>query len=235
MLEITQLEVSYGAVQAVKGIDLEVKDGELISLIGNNGAGKTTTLHAISGLLKAKAGSIKFNGQELTVLKPYEILQQGVAQVPEGREVFPELTVFENLEMGAYLTSKDSKLFNDTLEMCYTYFPILPKRKNQLARTLSGGEQQMLVIARALMSQPKLLLLDEPSLGLAPMVVEQVMSIIQEINKKGVAVLLVEQNANLALEISNRGYVMETGKIVLSDDSKNLLDNEEVKTAYLGI
>ncbi|MEW6275184.1 MAG: ABC transporter ATP-binding protein [Bacillota bacterium] len=233
MLRLENLSVFYGKIQALKGITLEVGQGELVALIGANGAGKTTTLRAISGVLKPAGGAIFYNGKRIDKLEPATILQLGICQVPEGRELFGEMTVLENLEMGALYI--DNKKFKEKLEEVFGFFPILKDRKNQLAKTLSGGEQQMLAISRGLMSDPNCLLLDEPSLGLAPLIVEQLAQIISDLHRKGLTILLVEQNAVLALELANRGYVLETGCIVLEGTGQELLSNELVKKAYLGI
>ncbi|NLM52473.1 MAG: ABC transporter ATP-binding protein [Firmicutes bacterium] len=233
MLKIENLDVYYGAIHALKGISLELNEGEIVTLIGANGAGKTTTLQTISGLIRPKNGSITFQGQELTQRPAQEIVKMGISQVPEGRRVFANLTVLENLEMGAYLR-KDKEGIKATLEKVYARFPRLRERKKQLAGTLSGGEQQMLAMGRALMSQPTLLLLDEPSMGLAPILVQEIFSIIQEINKAGTTILLVEQNAHMALSIAHRAYILETGRIVASGDAKELAESEQVKKAYLG-
>ena len=233
MLEIKDLEVYYGMIQAIKGISFEVNEGEVIALIGANGAGKTTILHTISGLIAPKKGSITFEGQEITKIPAHKIVENGLAQVPEGRRVFPSLSVLQNLKLGAY-TRKDKKEIDDTLKMIYERFPRLEERKNQPAGTLSGGEQQMLAMGRALMSKPRIILMDEPSMGLSPIFVNEIFDIIQEVSKSGTTVLLVEQNAKKALSIANRGYVLETGKIVLEGDAKMLLDNDQVKKAYLG-
>lgn len=233
MLEIKDLEVYYGAINALKGISFNVEQGEIIALIGANGAGKTTTLHTISGLLPAKHGSVMFNGKELTKTPPHKIVGMGMAHVPEGRRVFAQLSVYENLTLGAY-TRKDKTEINESLERVYERFPRLKERRTQLAGTLSGGEQQMLAMGRALMSKPTIVLMDEPSMGLSPLYVNEIFDIIQEINKSGTTVLLVEQNAKKALSIANRAYVLETGKISLSGDAHELMDNEQVKKAYLG-
>ena len=240
MLTVENLNVSYGAIRAIKGISLAVGEGEIVSLIGANGAGKTTTLHAISGLLKFD-GTITFLGRELKSQRgararskrPDEILAMGLAQVPEGRRVFASLTVEENLELGAFLT-RNKKIIKSELARVMKLFPRLAERKKQLAGTLSGGEQQMLAIGRALMSRPKTLLLDEPSMGLSPILVKEIFNIIKECNDNGATILLVEQNAKMALAISKRAYVLETGKIALSGDSKELTQSPEVKKAYLG-
>lgn len=233
MLKIEDLEVSYGAVQALRGISMEVNDGEIVSLIGANGAGKTTTLHAITGLVPIKSGSVIYDGHDLRKTDPSRIVTMGLAHVPEGRQVFTRMTVAENLAMGAYFR-KDKKAIADDLERVYARFPRLKERAKQLAGTLSGGEQQMLAVGRALMSRPKLLMMDEPSLGLAPLVVRDIFSIIQEINKQGVTILLIEQNANMALKIADVGYVLETGRITLTGSGKDLLSNDAVRAAYLG-
>lgn len=233
MLEIKDLEVYYGAINALKGISFNVEQGEIIALIGANGAGKTTTLHTISGLIPAKRGSVLFNGKELTKTPAHKIVSMGMAQVPEGRRVFAQLSVLENLTLGAY-TRKDKNEINETLERVYERFPRLKERRGQLAGTLSGGEQQMLAMGRALMSKPSIVLMDEPSMGLSPLYVNEIFDIIQEINKSGTTVLLVEQNAKKALSIANRAYVLETGTISLSGDAHELMDNEQVKKAYLG-
>lgn len=233
MLEIKDLEVYYGAIKALKGISFNVEQGEIIALIGANGAGKTTTLHTISGLIPAKHGSVKFNSKELTKTPAHKIVSMGMAHVPEGRRVFAQLTVYENLVLGAY-TRKNKDEINETLEKVYQRFPRLKERSTQLAGTLSGGEQQMLAMGRALMSKPSIILMDEPSMGLSPLYVNEIFDIIQEINKSGTTVLLVEQNAKKALSIANRAYVLETGTISLSGDAHELMDNEQVKKAYLG-
>ena len=233
MLTIKDLNVYYGVIQAIKGVSFEVKQGEVIALLGANGAGKTTILHTITGLVSAKSGSIVFEGNELTKIPAHKIVSLGMAHVPEGRRVFSELTVYDNLIMGAY-TRKDKKEIADTLEMVYTRFPRLKERKNQIAGTLSGGEQQMLAIGRALMSHPKIILMDEPSMGLSPIFVEEIFDIVREISKSGTTVLLVEQNAKKTLEIADRAYVLETGNIVLSGDAKDLINDSKVKAAYLG-
>ena len=232
MLEVKDLQVYYGVIQALKGISFEVEQGDVVALIGANGAGKTTTLHTITGLLPSKAGNITFEGTDITHVPGYKLVAMGIAHVPEGRRVFASLTVLQNLKMGAY-TRNDKKEIEDTIEMIYKRFPRLKERKNQLAGTLSGGEQQMLAMGRALMSHPRLIVLDEPSMGLSPLYVNEIFDIIQEINKDGVTVLLVEQNAKKALSISNKAYVLETGNIVLSGDAKELMNNERVKKAYL--
>ena len=233
MLTFKDLEVYYGIIQAIKGISFEVNEGEVIALIGANGAGKTTILHTITGLIAAKSGSIQFEGNDLTKIPAHSIVSLGMAHVPEGRRIFAELTVLENLKMGAY-TRKDKKEIEDTIEKVYKRFPRLNERKNQIAGTLSGGEQQMLAMGRALMSHPRIILMDEPSMGLSPLFVSEIFDIIKEISESGTTVLLVEQNAKKALSIANRAYVLETGKIVLEGDAKELMNNDSVKKAYLG-
>jgi len=235
MLEVKDIKTYYGNIQAIKGISLEISEGEIITLIGANGAGKTTTLMSISGIVHPKFGDILFMGQPLKELSPNQIVALGISQVPEGRRIFPYLTVMENLDMGAFLRKDISEIQKD-LEYVFDLFPILAERRHQSGGTLSGGEQQMLAVARALMARPRLLLLDEPSLGLAPLIVKQIFKIIRKINKENnTTIFLVEQNANLALQVAHRGYVMENGHITLSDTSQNLLANEDVKKAYLGI
>lgn len=233
MLEVKDLEVNYGMIKAIKGISFEVNEGEVISLIGANGAGKTTILHAVSGLLGKAAGSIAFEGQDITKVPAHKIVAMGMAHVPEGRRVFAQLSVYENLKLGAY-TRKDKKELEETLNMVYERFPRLKERKNQLAGTLSGGEQQMLAMGRALMSHPKMILMDEPSMGLSPIFVEEIFSIIRDISASGTTVLLVEQNAKKALSIADRAYVLETGNIILAGDAKKLMNDDSVKKAYLG-
>ena len=233
MLEIRDLEVNYGAINAIKKISFDVNEGEVIALIGANGAGKTTTLHTITGLLKAKSGSVKFEGKELTKMPPHKIVEMGMAHVPEGRRIFQQLSVYKNLDLGAY-TRKDKQEYAKNLEMVYEKFPRLEERKSQIAGTLSGGEQQMLAVGRALMSRPKVIMMDEPSLGLAPIIVRGIFDIIKEINKRGVTVLLIEQNANMALKTAHIGYVLETGRLTMSGSGDELLANEQVKAAYLG-
>ncbi|HDM92887.1 MAG TPA: ABC transporter ATP-binding protein [Candidatus Korarchaeota archaeon] len=232
MLSVENLEAGYGDVQVLWGVSLRVEKGEIVALLGSNGAGKTTTLKTISGLLKPKSGKIAFDGVEITGKPPHEVVRLGISLVPEGRRLFPKMTVYENLRMGAYLVSGD---VSDRLETVYSLFPILKERRNQLAGTLSGGEQQMLAIARGLMSSPRLLMLDEPSLGLAPKIVQEVLRAVNQIRDEGVTVLLVEQNVQQALSIADRGYVIETGRIVLEGTGRELLENEHVKTAYLGL
>ena len=233
MLEIKDIEVYYGMIQAIKGISFEVNEGEVIALIGANGAGKTTTLHTITGLLSPKKGSVIFEGKDITKVPAHKIVSLGIAHVPVGRRVFAELTVYENLKMGAY-TRKDKDEIEKTLEMVYKRFPRLEERKNQLAGTLSGGEQQMLAMGRALMSHPKIIVMDEPSMGLSPILVNEIFDIIQEVSKGGTTVLLVEQNAKKALSIADRAYVLETGRIVLEGDAKVLMNDDSIKKAYLG-
>jgi branched-chain amino acid transport system ATP-binding protein len=235
MLKIDDIKTYYGNIQALKGISLEIGTGEIICLIGANGAGKSTTLMSICGVAPPRAGRIVFEDQEIQNLPTNRIVALGIVQVPEGRRIFPYLTVAENLDMGAFLR-KDKAAIAQDLDYIYELFPILAKRRNQAGGTLSGGEQQMLAISRALMARPRLLLLDEPSLGLAPLVVKQIFEIIAKINRENnTTIFLVEQNANLALQVAHRGYVMETGRITLTDTAANLLANEEVKKAYLGI
>ena len=233
MLEVRDLEVNYGSINAIKKISFDVNEGEVIALIGANGAGKTTTLHTITGLLKAKSGSVMFEGKELLKTPPHKIVEMGMAHVPEGRRIFQQLTVYKNLTLGAF-TRKDKEAIDETLKMVYSKFPRLEERKKQVAGTLSGGEQQMLAMGRALMSKPKIVLMDEPSMGLSPLFVAEVFKIIEEIRAGGTTVLLVEQNAKKALEIADRAYVLETGKIVLSGDAKELMNDDSVKKAYLG-
>ena len=233
MLEIKDLEVYYGMIQALKGISFEVNEGEVIALIGANGAGKTTTLHAVTGLLPVKAGEIIFDGKNVTKTPGHKIVSMGMAHVPEGRRVFAELSVYQNLKMVAY-TRKDKEEIARNLEMVYKRFPRLKERKNQMAGTLSGGEQQMLAMGRALMSQPKIILMDEPSMGLSPIFVNEIFDIIKEVSAAGTTVLLVEQNAKKALSIADRAYVLETGRITLQGDAKELMNDESVRKAYLG-
>jgi len=234
LLEVKDLVVNYGVITALQGISLSVKQGDIVTLIGANGAGKTTTLRAISGLLKTRAGEIFYQGQSITNLAPHKLVELGIAHVPEGRMVFANLTVLENLRMGAYLV-KDKAAIHREMDYVFNIFPRLKEREKQVAGTLSGGEQQMLAIGRALMSKPKFLMLDEPSLGIAPLLVQKIFEKIVEINRNhGITVLLVEQNANLALEISSYGYVLETGRILLHDSSASLRENPQVRSAYLG-
>lgn len=232
MLEVKDLHVHYGVIHAIKGVSFSVKEGEIVTLIGSNGAGKTTILKTISQLLSQTSGDILFLGKSIQKCQPHVIVEKGISHVPEGRHVFPELTVLENLEMGAY-NRKDKLGIKKDMEIVYNHFPRLLERKHQIAGTLSGGEQQMLAMGRALMSHPKILLLDEPSMGLAPILVQQIFGIIQDINKEGTTILLVEQNANQALQISDTGYVLETGKIIASGPAKDLMNDEVVKEAYL--
>ena len=235
MLKLAGVKTFYGNIQALKGIDLEISQGEIITLIGANGAGKSTTLMSICGIVPPRSGSITFEGRPIHDMKPNDIVGLGICQVPEGRRIFPFLTVLENLDMGSFLR-QDKEAVKRDLDYVLTLFPILAERRNQAGGTLSGGEQQMLAISRALMARPRLLLLDEPSLGLAPLVVRQIFEIIQKINQEQkTTIFLVEQNANLALKVAHRGYVMENGRITLSDQAANLLANEEVRKAYLGI
>lgn len=233
MLTINDINVFYGAIHAIKGVSLEVNEGEIVTLIGANGAGKSTILRTISGLLKPKTGSIQFEGQEIAGMPAHEIVKTGISQVPEGRRIFAEMSVLENLELGAF-TRKDKDGIKADMELVFERFPRLKERIGQLAGTLSGGEQQMLAMGRALMSRPRLLLLDEPSMGLAPLLIKEIFSIIQDINKTGTTVLLVEQNANMALSIAHRAYVLETGRITISGDAKELAASDEVRKAYLG-
>jgi branched-chain amino acid transport system ATP-binding protein len=235
MLSLVDIHSFYGNIQALKGVSLEVQEGEIITLIGANGAGKTTTLMSISGIVPPRTGDVRFLGESITHVNPNKIVSMGISQVPEGRRIFPYLTVLENLDMGAFLRN-DKDGVNSDLEYVFDLFPILAERRNQAGGTLSGGEQQMLAISRALMARPRLLLLDEPSLGLAPLIVKQIFEIIKKINNENnTTIFLVEQNANLALKVAHRGYVMENGRITLSDSADSLLANEDVKKAYLGI
>ena len=233
MLEVTGLRVAYGGIQAVRGITFHVNQGEMVALIGANGAGKTSTLKALSRLLDTAGGSVRYSGPEISRLPPHQLIEQGIALVPEGRGVFPRMSIVENLKMGAYCRRDDDAIGAD-MEHVFSLFPRLKERALQLAGTLSGGEQQMLAIGRALMSRPKLLLLDEPSMGLAPLMVQKIFEVVCAVAKDGMTVLLVEQNAKLALEVSQRGYVMESGEITLTDDADKLLDNPKVREAYLG-
>ena len=232
MLKVTDLQVYYGVIQALKGISFEVNEGEVIALIGANGAGKTTILHTVTGLINQKAGKIEFEGKDISHTPAYKIVAEGMAHVPEGRRVFAELSVYDNLMMGAY-TRKDKKEIAETLAMVYKRFPRLEERKKQMAGTLSGGEQQMLAMGRALMSKPKIILMDEPSMGLSPIFVNEIFDIIKAVSASGTTVLLVEQNAKKALSIADRAYVLETGKIILEGDAKVLMNDERVKKAYL--
>ncbi|MGB9663209.1 MAG: ABC transporter ATP-binding protein [Moorellaceae bacterium] len=233
MLALKDVHVYYGAIHALKGITLEVEEGEIVTLIGANGAGKSTTLRAISGLVRPQKGEITYQGHLLNRLSPQEVVKMGISHVPEGRRIFPNLTVMENLELGAYL-NRDRRKVQAALAEVWRRFPVLQERQKQLAGTLSGGEQQMLAIGRALMTRPRLLLLDEPSMGLAPLLVKEIFTIIQEINRSGTTVLLVEQNAHMALQVAHRGYVLETGRIVLAGPASELAGSEEVRKAYLG-
>ena len=233
LLKIENLKVKYGNVEALHGINFHVNEGEIVCILGANGAGKSTTLMALSGLVKASEGTITYNGEEINKSRAHHIVKSGIAQVPEGRRVFGTLTVHENLKLGAF-TCDDKELSQKTLSWIYDLFPILKEREQQLAGTLSGGEQQMLAIGRALMAQPKVLLLDEPSLGLAPLVIKTIFETVKEINSKGVTIILVEQNAKAALKLSDRGYVMEVGRLTMEDDADKLLQNEGVQKAYLG-
>lgn len=233
MLEVKDLEVYYGMIQAIKGVSFEVNEGEVIALIGANGAGKTTILHTITGLLSPKKGSVVFEGKDITKVPAHKIVELGMAHVPEGRRVFAQLSVYQNLKMGAY-TRKDKSEIEESLEMVYKRFPRLEERKNQLAGTLSGGEQQMLAMGRALMSRPRIILMDEPSMGLSPILVNEIFDIIQSVSASGTTVLLVEQNAKKALSIANRAYVLETGNIVTSGPAHTLMEDPAIKKAYLG-
>ena len=234
ILEVNDLNVYYGAIHAIKNISFEIKKGEIVTLIGANGAGKTSTLHAVSGLLPLKSGEVSLNGVNITGMEAHKLVTKGMAHVPEGRRIFTELTVLENLEMGAY-TRNDKDGIKDDLEKMFVLFPRLAERKKQLAGTMSGGEQQMLAIARALMSKPTILLMDEPSMGLAPLLVQEIFKIIERINKEeGVTILLVEQNAHMALSVANRAYVLETGEIIKEGAGKDLLNDPDIKKAYLG-
>ena len=233
MLEVKDLGVYYGVIQAIKGISLHVDKGEVIALIGANGAGKTTTLHTVTGLISPKNGHVLFEGKDITKVPAHKIVSMGMAHVPEGRRVFAELSVYENLKMGAY-TRKDKNEIEESLKNVYKRFPRLEERKNQMAGTLSGGEQQMLAMGRALMSRPKIILMDEPSMGLSPIMVNEIFDIIRSVSESGTTVLLVEQNAKKALSIADRAYVLETGKIVLEGKAKDLLEDDSIKKAYLG-
>lgn len=235
MLELKNVNISYGAIHAVHNVSLKVKDGEIVSLIGANGAGKTTILHTITGLKKATDGEITYDGKDLRKTEASKIITFGIAHVPEGRHIFPDMTVTENLEMGAYIRGGKKEEIQDSIKEIFERFPRLRERKKQIAGTLSGGEQQMLAVGRALMSHPKILLMDEPSMGLSPLLVKEIFSIIKEVHKQGITVLLVEQNAKMALSIANRAYVLETGKISMSGEARELLNDEKVKKAYLGL
>lgn len=232
LLKISGLQVAYGGIQAVKGVDMEVREGELVTLIGSNGAGKTTTMKAVTGLLPPKAGTIEFMGQTIVGQGAWDLVKQGLVMVPEGRGVFARMTITENLLMGAY-TRKDNEITSD-VDRVFTTFPRLKERKDQLAGTMSGGEQQMLAMGRALMSRPKVLLLDEPSMGLSPIMVEKIFEVVRTVSSQGVTVLLVEQNAKLALQAADRGYVMESGVVTMSGDAKEMLHDPKVRAAYLG-
>jgi branched-chain amino acid transport system ATP-binding protein len=233
MLKIKGLQVNYGGIQAVKGVDMEVEQGELVTLIGANGAGKTTTMKAITGLKAYSAGDIEYEGQSIKGVPPHELLKRGLAMVPEGRGIFARMSILENMQMGAYLRNDNDGIEKD-VERMFGYFPRLKERAKQLAGTLSGGEQQMLAMARAIISRPKLLLLDEPSMGLSPIMVEKIFEVVRDISKEGLTVLLVEQNARLALQAANRGYVMDSGMVTMSGDAKQMLDDPKVRAAYLG-
>ena len=233
MLEINNLHVSYGAIKALNGISLTVNDGELVTLIGANGAGKTTTLHTISGLLRASSGSVMLDGHDLQKIHAHDIITLGMAQVPEGRHVFAQMTVLENLYMGAYIMTDKNKI-EENIEWVFDHFPRLKERSKQLAGTLSGGEQQMLATGRAIMTNPKIVLMDEPSMGLSPLLVSEIFAIIKELQKDGITILLVEQNAKMALSIADRAYVLENGRISMSGDANELLNDDRVKKAYLG-
>jgi len=235
MLKLQDVETYYGTAQALKGISLEVEEGRLIAILGANGAGKTTLLRTISGLNEPKRGTIEFEGRRINGLNPDDIVNLGISHCPEGRKLFPQMTVYKNLLLGAYIRRGDPKEIKEMMEGVFDLFPILKERQQQLAGTLSGGEQQMLVIGRGLMSKPKLLLLDEPSLGIAPLVVARIFEVIRDINQRGTTILLVEQNASIALSIADYGYVLETGEIILSGDTRQLLSDEKVKEAYLGL
>lgn len=233
ILELKNLQISYGPIKAVKGIDMQVKEGNIVAILGANGAGKTSTLRTISGLVKASGGEIIYKGENITSFEPEKITRMGISQSPEGRQIFPDLTVYENLQIGAYVL-KDKAQINKNLERCYKYFPVLKQRKEQLAATLSGGEQQMLAIARALMSSPEILLLDEPSLGLAPIIVVEIMEIIKEITKEGTTVVIVEQNAAQTLKIADYGYVLELGRVSTEGEGQVLLNDTKLIESYLG-
>jgi len=235
MLKLKDVETYYGTAQALKGISLEVEEGRLIAILGANGAGKTTLLRTISGLNEPKRGTIEFEGRRINGLNPDDIVNLGISHCPEGRKLFPQMTVYKNLLLGAYIRRGDPKEIKEMMEGVFDLFPILKERQQQLAGTLSGGEQQMLVIGRGLMSKPKLLLLDEPSLGIAPLVVARIFEVIRDINQRGTTILLVEQNASIALSIADYGYVLETGEIILSGDTRQLRSDEKVKEAYLGL
>jgi branched-chain amino acid transport system ATP-binding protein len=233
ILEVDSIDAFYGSIQALRGVSLEVREGEVVTLIGANGAGKSTTLRAINGIVHARRGQIRFQGQDITRESPHHIVKRGISQSPEGRRLFPRMTVTENLEMGAF-QRRDAAGIREDMDRVFELFPRLQERRDQKAGTMSGGEQQMCAIGRALMARPKLLMLDEPSLGLAPIFVERIFEIIDQINKQGTSILLVEQNALMALDAADRGYVLETGRVVLADDAKALMGNEEVRKTYLG-
>ncbi len=234
LLELKDVHIRYGVIEAVKGVDLVVNEGEIVTLIGGNGAGKTTTLRAISMVHGPYQGQILFNGEDMTTLKSHDVVERGIVQVPEGRHIFPNMSVEENLEMGSFTTTASKAQRQEIVDQVYGLFPVLAERRKQAGGTLSGGEQQMLAIGRAMMGRPKLLMLDEPSMGLAPQIVETVFEVIEGINAQGTPVLLIEQNAQMALQTADRGYVIETGEIVLKDDAKKLLGNDQVRKAYLG-
>jgi branched-chain amino acid transport system ATP-binding protein len=233
ILDVRDVQTFYGAIQALKGVSLDVREGEIVTLIGANGAGKSTTLRSINGLNRPRSGTISFQGRDITNSAPHQIVKMGISQSPEGRKLFPRMSVLENLEMGAFQRTDRGNLGED-LDRVYALFPRLAERKSQKAGTLSGGEQQMVAIGRALMARPKLLMLDEPSMGLAPIFVEKIFEIVVEINEQGTPILLVEQNALMALDVADRGYVLETGKVALADDAKALRQNEQVRKTYLG-
>jgi branched-chain amino acid transport system ATP-binding protein len=234
ILEVQDVHTFYGAIEALKGISINVREGEIVTLIGANGAGKSTTLRSINGLNRPRRGTITFQGKDITTTPAHAIVKMGIAQSPEGRRLFPRMSVFENLQMGAFQRPRTDKAIGEDLDRVYTLFPRLAERKTQAAGTLSGGEQQMVAIGRALMARPKLLMLDEPSMGLAPIFVERIFDIVREINQQGTPILLVEQNALMALDVANRGYVLETGHVALADDAKALRENEQVRKTYLG-
>ncbi|MBJ9595258.1 ABC transporter ATP-binding protein [Burkholderia seminalis] len=233
MLKIKGLQVNYGGIQAVKGVDMEVRQGELVTLIGANGAGKTTTMKAITGLKPYSAGDIEYDGKSIKGIPPHELLKRGLAMVPEGRGIFARMSIIENMQMGAYLRN-DTEQIKKNVDRMFGFFPRLKERASQLAGTLSGGEQQMLAMSRAILSKPKLLLLDEPSMGLSPIMVEKIFEVVREISKEGITVLLVEQNARLALQAADRGYVMDSGTVTMEGDAKQMLDDPKVRAAYLG-
>jgi branched-chain amino acid transport system ATP-binding protein len=234
VLEVDDIHTYYGAIQALKGISIEVRTGEIVTLIGANGAGKSTTLRSINGLNHPRRGTIRFQGKDITNAPPHQVVKMGISQSPEGRRLFPRMSVFENLQMGAFQRPRADRAIQEDLDRVYSLFPRLSERKTQNAGTLSGGEQQMVAIGRALMARPKLLMLDEPSMGLAPIFVERIFDIVREINQQGTTILLVEQNALMALDVAARGYVLETGRVALHDDAKVLRQNEQVRKTYLG-